>query len=766
MFCLVLHFYATFKRLQHRLTMEKVIKIVRKGHPNPYPPSCNGVVKSVSVGSFNNRCMEQFEKLGIAPLDADKVIDMPNRSVFGTRPLDQFTKASLMGKVRAFVAFCLDNGCYDDSMLIFHPLCPKGVVAVEDRALVAFLHVVYTPEGETARDQQGVPFLNAKGEEMVGTKKYCDWHAPDNMDQLLSAMRHIHQNCHGMGDTYVEKCNECASKYEKKESGGCRSHPIPRYTRLGNVSASTAVKDTVQYLKNTSVHIVRGSCHLLPSEVRMIREHAAASNNLWLMEIFTLLLTSIELFLRKREYSSLHSDNFNTDMFLLTDDFVIEALNVSVKGKRKNTKERRNTSDVYACWRKLWIFGDDLVPDLDLKRNLLAFLYAINWKGGFLFPSRDEIANPPDDGIYKTFIQEDELILSLKDIFKGLLERDDKLTTHAGRKTGYLWSRIRGGSIQSTMTCADHAQYNTAKRYMKDADAVANIIKRVGDEKEQLGVFHSCHCAVGTQTSNVAMRPVAQYQVPLKDLVVGFLESKVGICPKDPRSCHPKFLMEKILRWRKPDNASNQLASHLAHISTDKTDAIMACVNTMVGRAVQKTREECKQSENARVETRAQALFMEFQGFLASKAIDDDNEADVGKKDDNSGASIQHLFNSFLASKGHTTTHTVSPIKRVREESVSIGEPTKKREKRGQKTILGREKFRAMNTHQKLTFILQNYDPIAKDYMGGCRVWLQRTKKTYECLVGCYNRDVDLFSQHHCPFINGDVSKCEVCSRK
>jgi hypothetical protein len=203
------------------------------------------------------------------------------------------------------------------------------------------------------------------------------------------------------------------------------------------------------------------------------------------MEIYVLLLLSIDLFLRRSEYSSLSDKNFNTNLFLLTDAFVIEALNISVKGKKTNRKERRYEHDTYACWRKLWVYGDDVCGDVDTKRHLLAFLYAINWRGGYIFPTKKELANPPVDGVYKTFVDELTLLSTLKSLFTTVIKRSDKLTSQSGRKTGYLWGTLRGASVEQNMQAADHVLFTTANKYLKDAEALATIIGKVNDPKRE-----------------------------------------------------------------------------------------------------------------------------------------------------------------------------------------------------------------------------------------------------------------------------------------
>jgi hypothetical protein len=121
-------------------------------------------------------------------------------------------------------------------------------------------------------------------------------------------------------------------------------------------------------------------------------------------QLFDTCMVFVKKF-RRSEYSSLSDKNFNTNLFLLTDVFTIEALNISVKGKKTNRKERRNENDTYACWRKLWILGIREVHEL--CQGLLLHCYlplgAIRMEdkqGVVIAPMvkepRDKSANPGD----------------------------------------------------------------------------------------------------------------------------------------------------------------------------------------------------------------------------------------------------------------------------------------------------------------------------------------------------------------------------------
>jgi hypothetical protein len=124
------------------------------------------------------------------------------------------------------------------------------------------------------------------------------------------------------------------------------------------------------------------------------------------------LLASEQEALRKMEFSTLNHEAFQTHMFNMESEFVPEALNMKVHYKTTHTAGdggQGNFRKTFRTVRELWIWGDDTYPDMDIKRHLLAHLYIIGWQGGYLFPSHEELRNPPADGIYKTFITEEQL---------------------------------------------------------------------------------------------------------------------------------------------------------------------------------------------------------------------------------------------------------------------------------------------------------------------------------------------------------------------
>ena len=671
---------------------------------------CN-VVPDALYESFKDRCNNALAKLGLEPTQTA----LP---LLGTRPLDKKSVQAYTGRIRRLVAFLLREG-YDQSLLPFYPYTPKGTVTVEEEAMVAFLYAVYTPFGEVVHNMHSRPLKNPQNEEILGMGV---WNDPDILDQLRSATTHVLVNGHGHGQTYWNMCKDCCVAASQNIFSGCKYHSPCRLVTSGNVMGATSVRDTINYIRDKSHHVVSGACHLLPSHVRQIREYAASSNDIYWMEIYVLLLMSIELFLRKMEYSSLTVDNFNTNMFVMSDEYVVEAFNLKVKGKKKRKKKKKATNDTYPCWRSLYVWGDDQYPDIDLKRHLMAFLYCLEWKGGTLFPTKAEIYNPPSDGIYKTTMSEEDLYSSLKYLSKTVLKRNDKLTSHSGRKSGYLWNRIRGADAHQLMTAACHDVYEVAVKYAKDCDAITKVLEVFQDKNNQLGMFKSCYCA-GDETAVDSAAPGRKYQKPLADIVVGFMELRVGICPSDPKCRHPRDVMERILSWNKPHNNIETLKGHLRDISSDKSKAIMGCVINAEREAYEKAKTEF----GCQVEEKVQSRLQEILGLVKTKLV--------------SGQISESDFDLLL--RGQFDLSPSIPI------TPSPIHPKKYDDRRGNKTLPPRDGFRKWSPEDKLVYIVDNYDSNHKLYVNSDRQWLLRAFKTYKCFTTCCEKKVEVFLEKY-----------------
>jgi hypothetical protein len=205
----------------------------------------------------------------------------------------------------------------------------------------------------------------------------------------------------------------------------------------------------------------------------------------------------------------------------------------------------------------MFVWGDDC-PDIDLKRFILILVYAMNWKGGNLFPSQQEIGAMPDNGIYTTLIEESDLYSQLKLWYRNVITRLDKLLCHCCRKTAYLWDYIRGEhDINKLRLQAGHDNPNTADRYFNDTAALGECMAVHDDEQQRLGKYHAI-LSSGSENSSRVNYPGRRWQVPLPELARGFIEDVVGIEPTHPQARQIRYLYEQVTAWREPEDNPRQ----------------------------------------------------------------------------------------------------------------------------------------------------------------------------------------------------------------
>lgn len=87
----------------------------------------NSVVTIAHEPLFKLRCEAQLRLMEIEPTTDE----LP---IFGTLNLhEKSIDGQYMPKLRVFVAFLLDNKEFDDSLVLFYPFSPKGVVTCQDK---------------------------------------------------------------------------------------------------------------------------------------------------------------------------------------------------------------------------------------------------------------------------------------------------------------------------------------------------------------------------------------------------------------------------------------------------------------------------------------------------------------------------------------------------------------------------------------------------------------------------------------------------------
>ena len=405
------------------------------------------------------------------------------------------------------------------------------------------------------------------------------WKCPDNLLALSAGLLAVHVSSHGRSGPYLEKCEDCAAS----DKGYCVHHGAnnPRTVRSGCVTYSTKFIDAKRYVNKFSNHVPNATGQLMPSDIRALGRYIAATNDPFKICLFAMMMTACYLFLRSQEFSVMCDESFIQKLFVMSDEYIVDGL--ELKLRVKNTHGNRG-SGTFCIWtyayahmhicicrlthsicidfpdirqedvsqRNIVLWSNDECPELDPIRILMAHLYLIGWKGGYLFPTEAEIRNPPADGIYKTHMTEAQMLDYFKVLYKTVLGREEKIDLHGFRKTAYLLL-IFGGClhIASLMLAANHKCAKVANRYLQDALALYQKCKVFCNREEYVGNVRNCY-SNGGENAMRACAPGAKWQRPLHEIVKGFIEVRVGISPLDPRSKQPTYVYEQVQKWQKP----------------------------------------------------------------------------------------------------------------------------------------------------------------------------------------------------------------------
>lgn len=633
------------------------------------------------------------------------------------------------------------------ALIVFHPNCPRGAATVPHFCITAFMvsctgnkgdPVTGFPNAQNIREVVKHPVTREPIKCIGGITEVL------TLNIFLAAMQLVIKNKHRVTGDYHEKCSACVTSYASQNTG-CTDHPgTSHHKRSGNPTTSVEVGDMLSLIKKECNHVTRPACQLLPSEIRLIGDHCIHSNDKFKFGFYSLLLVACDLALRRIEYSSLHEANFKTDASVLRQDFHVDAFCLAVKTKRKMTGNGRSRvtcpTDNQASIRNLYLWGDDICGDIDAKRFLIAHLYSINWKGGYLYPTKKEIDKPPEDGIYKTYIKEDELTSILGKMVREVLDRHDKLTSHTCRKTFYLLSFMRGGHVIPIMIGANHADVKIAQKYFQDAEAIVRITNVLGDPNMAVGVFQSPH-SEGRETGTVATHSIRRFQKPLKDIVLGFIEQVVGVEPSHPRRRHPIFLAEKIKKWKVASDDSFNLSQSLTFICKDRKEEIMQAVRLIERQAEARGRK----NERGICHAKLSNQFNEWAATLAQHVNAKRSHHQIGN--DQIGDDIIEVASQLTNGTAPAYAISLPPLSYT--PMVSPEKKTKIDVRKGSLSIPYLEMQQQKTQQDMLNFLLHNYSDNHGDHDQNSRQWLMRMRPLHDCLTKHCNGCSAQFLKRH-----------------
>jgi hypothetical protein len=161
------------------------------------------------------------------------------------------------------------------------------------------------------------------------------------------------------------------------------------------------------------------------------------------------------------QFHTIAGAEFQLAMFSLPNvTKIVESLVLQVCGK------------VDRKWIMLRLFANHKYPELCPVCPLLVYLYAIEWKGGCIFPPLQELHNPPSDGMYTTTICHSTLNKQTQDLCRKVLQprSNMKAGCQMWRKTGYCLAIFGEADREDLRMSARHSKKSKdAPSYSKDA---------------------------------------------------------------------------------------------------------------------------------------------------------------------------------------------------------------------------------------------------------------------------------------------------------
>jgi hypothetical protein len=377
-----------------------------------------------------------------------------------------------------------------------------------------------------------------------------DWKAPVNINQFVAAISRLHQSLNQNG-SYFDTCDACVAS-NKENHLSCRLHPGQFLIwRRGNPTYSERVKNAKHAaLDMCSGHIVQGSCHLLPSEIRTMRENLLSTGKQEDLQLFCIILTSIYLFLRHDEFHKIEVDDIRPEYSAVESHKII---NLCVKVQGKTDKEPQNLI--------LWAYDD--CPDLCPVRHLMAYIHLCNIKEGWLFPNlkkRSEARN------YGT------LLHTLNTRFRQCVNRPS-ITTHSFRKTGYLFAIWGDSDLETARLSARHADDVMASRYAGCARYLlqtatyhnANAKYQVGRFKMAINLDARSARTLNEDTSHNFQNLFQLSQLFLEQVGLGILHAKRKT---------QKAVLDAALAFQPESNIQEELQAELKMLSEEKRDKL------------------------------------------------------------------------------------------------------------------------------------------------------------------------------------------------
>ena len=496
----------------------------------------------------------------------------PLAKLTGTSALRPRSEATYEIHYRGLTKFFKLIGDYE-SLLMLRDKCPENCPSMKVESLVLYCWWKFHKKGSPLTDLSG-----AAVKDVLNNPLTCrgDWNDPDKRKSFGTAVWNIHK-AHKQTGTYVALCEACRRLPQAEWFKGCDTHKgHPAILRSGNPSYDSIFTDCMDKIKQDRMGYKRSpSEQLLPSYVRKLRDRLISSNSLIDLQTFTIIVVSISLFLRFDDFVDIEISHFEPKLFVFDDMGNIRALCLKVFGKSDST------------WTHLMLWRDEEYPELCPVSALLCYIHCAQIKGGFLFPTEDElIKTRPPNGIFVTQLDYEVGVDRLKKAVKTVLKlKDYKVGMHTFRRTAYLFGRWGGGDIVELAKSARHISHKTAELYIDDADALLQIQSIHNDHTNKVRKFVSV--AISTTTNALQLNlPSLPFQCEVPELASRFVHEFLRVPTIHPNAFSSTYLCGLAMEYVRPDNSTEDLAEFMEELPVHKQRRLATLIDAIVEKRV------------------------------------------------------------------------------------------------------------------------------------------------------------------------------------
>jgi hypothetical protein len=264
---------------------------------------------------FGSAPGEREERLNVvlARLDLEHSPTKTTKT-FGNRAIKGSTVQQYKHKLNIVLVFIQMYG-FDEDLIILDDRAPeKHCPAMSIDTVCGVMQWKTLKKGETVMTalQKAIDPQRCKGQR---DKSHGGWNDPKLSQSFHAAVKALHIH-HGNQSAYSEACPECVKLWSEKQTHGCKYHPTRCTTRQGNPADHPDCTMYIANLLKYTEHTAEGAGFLMPLELRTVGEYCINKNDIAWNQFYVIVLVSIDIFLRKEEFSSIECVSFPHAAFL------------------------------------------------------------------------------------------------------------------------------------------------------------------------------------------------------------------------------------------------------------------------------------------------------------------------------------------------------------------------------------------------------------------------------------------------------------------